>query len=428
MDAPPEKRAGYVRAVYLIDSYLPLADAAAILAGEQSTGTFVQVPGETPELRRRHGAVVRRILNEEASSRNALPGALRLGSSELRSGVVEIDFPLENFGVSLPNLMATVMGNLFELRELAGVRLLDLQLPEDFTTRYPGPQFGPKGTRQLIGRPDGPILGTIVKPSVGLSPEDLASLVRQLIDAGLDFVKDDELLGNPPYLPLAQRVDVVMREVERGADRHGRKLMYAFNISDDIGNLVRNHDLVAAAGGTCVMVCINTVGLAGVAYLREHSELPIHGHRAMIGALTRCPNLGVDFVAYQKLARLAGVDQLHVGGLSSKFFQGDEEVVRSVKATLEPLLGGYAVVPVLSSGQSPMTVPITYTTFQTTELMMLAGGGILAHPLGIEAGVTAMRQAWDATLCGESLVERAKSCDELASALSVFGSRLDTGN
>jgi ribulose-bisphosphate carboxylase large chain len=150
------------------------------------------------------------------------------------------------------------------------------------------------------------MIGTIVKPSIGLPLEELGQLVRELAEAGIDFIKDDELIANPPYSPLRERVAVVMDEINRAADRTGKKVMYAFNITDDIDRLGANYDLVRAAGGTCVMVCVNLIGLAGVAYLRERSALPIHGHRAMIGALMRHPELGIDFVAFQKLARLAG--------------------------------------------------------------------------------------------------------------------------
>jgi ribulose-bisphosphate carboxylase large chain len=147
-----------VVATYLIESFYPLQDAAQILAGEQSSGTFVAVPGETRELRERHAARV--IAVDELPPRPApsLPGAARPTEhrgAAVNVGHVRIAFPVDNFGPSLPGLIPAVLGNLFELRELAGVRLLDLDLPEVFARRYPGPQFGVAGTRRLLDAPSG---------------------------------------------------------------------------------------------------------------------------------------------------------------------------------------------------------------------------------------------------------------------------------
>ncbi|WP_217428165.1 RuBisCO large subunit C-terminal-like domain-containing protein [Microlunatus speluncae] len=411
-----------VRAIYEIETALPLEQVADVMAGEQSSGTFVAVARETAELKRRHRAVVASVEELPPSGRPPLPGAAG-DWSRARRARVAIDFPLHNFGPSLPNLLAAVAGNLFELREVGALRLQDLELPYAFADAYPGPAFGVDGTRKLLDRPDGPMIGTIVKPSVGLPAEQLAALVTELADSGIDFIKDDELQGNPPHLPLAERVRVVTEALQRSADRTGRLPLYAFNITDDISRLAANHDLVRDAGGRCVMVCVTTIGLSGLHYLREHSELPIHGHRAMFGALSRSPQLGLDFVAFQKLARLAGADHLHTNGISNKFYESDDQVLASIAAVRAPLFGGYQTLPVLSSGQSPGLAPATYGLVGTADVLVLAGGGIHGHPTGPAAGVRAMRSAWDAALAGEELDQRARTDPDLAVALETFGRR-----
>ncbi|HEY8456790.1 MAG TPA: RuBisCO large subunit C-terminal-like domain-containing protein [Actinopolymorphaceae bacterium] len=419
-----------VVATYLIESFLPLEAAAEVLANEQSTGTFVQLPGETAEIRERFRATVCEVEPLPASGRSPLPGAKRpAGAPEIpHRGRVRIAFPADNFGPSLPNLLAAVAGNLFELAELAAVRLVDLELPSSFAQRYPGPQFGVTGTRRLVDKPDGVLIGTIIKPSIGLPIPELCALVRELGLAGIDFIKDDELAGNPPYAPLHERVTAVMATLDEVADTTGRKPMYAFNITDDIDRMLANHDHVVAAGGTCVMVCVNLVGLAGLAYLRKYASVPVHGHRAMFGAYARDPLLGIDFRAFQKLARLAGVDHLHTNGIGNKFYESDEEVLASIRAVREPVFADegvdserYDVLPVLSSGQVPALAPRTYEVTQTTDLLVLAGGGIHAHPDGPAAGVEAMREAWSAATEGVELVERARRNDTLRRALEVFG-------
>ncbi len=141
------------------------------------------------------------------------------------------------------------------------MRLLDLRVPEAFARACPGPAFGVAGTRRLAGVMQGPLVGTIIKPSVGLSPEATADLARQLCQSGIDFIKDDELQANGPHCPLARRVAAVMAVINERAQRIGKKVMYAFNITDDLDDMLRHHDTVVAAGGTCVMVSVNAVGL-----------------------------------------------------------------------------------------------------------------------------------------------------------------------
>jgi ribulose-bisphosphate carboxylase large chain len=409
-------------AEYLVETPKSLAAAAESMAGEQSTGTFTRVPGETDDLRQRYAAHVESIDELEPGKAPSLPGAaVPPGQTSFQRGRVRISFPFESMGANLPVIMSTVAGNLFELRYLSGLRLLDLEFPESLAAEFPGPQFGIAGTRQLTGVHGRPIIGTIVKPSIGLTPAQTADLVRTLGEAGIDFVKDDELMANPPHSPLTERVKAVMHVVNELADKTGRKVMVAFNISDQLDRMLAHHDTVVAAGGTCVMVSLNSVGLAAVDYLRRRASLPIHGHRNGWGMLTRHPALGMEFTAYQKLWRLAGVDQLHVNGLKNKFCESDESVVRSINACLEPMWGGYTMLPVVSSGQWGGQAPETYRQTQTLDLMYLAGGGILAHPGGAAAGVAALQQAWQAAANGVSLEEFARSHVELQQSLEFYG-------
>jgi ribulose-bisphosphate carboxylase large chain len=412
-----------VTAVYLVETPYSLERAAATIAGEQSTGTFTSVPGETDELKELYGARVERIEPLEEVDTPSLPGAKTPAQHDglYRRGKVTVSFPLHNFGPSIPNLLSAVAGNLYELQELSGLRLLDLELPEAFISRYPGPKFGIAGTRKLTGVYDRPILGTIVKPSIGLTTEQLSGLVDKLARAGMDFIKDDELNANPPFAPLEQKVKAVMEVIERAADATGRKLMYGFNITGDFDELRRNHDLVVKAGGTCVMVSILSVGLAGLAALNSYSEVPIHGHRNQWGMLTRSPFLGIEFTAYQKLCRLAGADHLHVNGLNSKFYESNESVTRSIQACTTPILGGYETMPVVSSMQWAGTAHATYSAAGSVDVMHLAGGGMLAHPDGPAAGFESMKLGWEAAVRGIPLEAYAAQHPALQRAIEKYG-------
>ncbi len=414
-------------ATYLIETALPVEQTAEIIAGEQSSGTFLPVPGETEELKARARAKVLDISLREVVDKPSLPGARVLKDNSQRPkwqrAQIRIAFPLDNIGCNLPTLLATVCGNLYELAEHSGCKLLDLELPQAFAERYPGPQFGVEGTRQLTGVRERPIIGTIIKPSVGLSPAQTAELVRELGEAGIDFVKDDELMADPPHSPLAKRVACVMAEINRLADRTGRKIMYAFNISDEVDAMKRHHDCVVKHGGTCVMVSLNHVGFAGVSALRSYCQLPIHGHRNGWGMFTRHPLLGIEFAVYQKLWRAVGVDHLHVNGLKNKFWEPDESVVRSIAALQQPLWGGYHAMPVVSSGQWGGQAPDTLRLTKTQDLIYVAGGGIMAHPGGPAAGLRGIQQAWEAAASGIPLEQYAVDHAELRQTLDKFGAR-----
>ena len=269
-----------------------------------------------------------------------------------------------------------------------------------------------------------PFIGTIIKPSVGLDPEATAAMVGRLAAGGIDFIKDDELQADGPHCPFAERVAAVMRVINEHADRSGKKVMFAFNLTGEVDEMRRRHDLVMEAGGTCVMASIHSVGLPGLIALRRHAQLPIHAHRNGWGLYSRSPHIGVSYIAWQKLWRLAGADHMHVNGLRNKFCEPDDSVIASAKACLTPMFKGEGrgceAMPVFSSGQWPGLAFDTYGQFGSTDLIHTAGGGVMAHPGGIEAGVESFRQAWQGALDGRTLEETAAEHAELRQAVEKF--------
>jgi ribulose-bisphosphate carboxylase large chain len=514
MRAPVER----IQATYLIETPLAVEQAAASLAGEQSSGTFVAVPGETKELKQRFAARVEKIAPLEAVSTPSLPGA-KSPTGRFQRAEVVVSWSLENMGYNLPTLVSTIQGNLYELRQFTGLKLMDLELPPSFAQHFRGPQFGVAGTRRLIfntqisdvpltpslspskgervaDRPgDGhtyapstddadrlklalqrPLIGTIIKPSIGLSPKQTAELVKNLCEAGIDFIKDDELMANPPHSPFDERVDAIMRVINAHADRTGKKVMYAFNVSDELDAMQRHYEKVVTSGGTCAMISLNSVGLSGTKQICDIGALAIHGHRNGWGMLNRHPLLGIEFPAYQKLWRLAGVDQLHVNGIANKFWESDDSVVRSMQACAKPLWPGAPsprrtqagrglgrgdcdfasatsvdqpfagaenktsspqpspplgeereksanapILPVVSSGQWGGQACETYRRTKTVDLLYMAGGGIMAHPDGPAAGVRSLQKWWEAAVEGLTLEQAAAKYPELKKSVEKFG-------
>lgn len=416
-----------VTATYEIETAFPLDQAAATMAGEQSTGTFVRVPGETDELREAHAARVEQFTDLGQVERPSLPGAgtPKHWDGKRRRAMVALSWPIANFGLSLPNLLATINGNLSELKAFSGLRLIDVTLPPDFLTRYQGPQFGVAGTRELAGVHDRPIIGTIIKPSVGLSPRATADQVRVLVEAGVDFIKDDELQADGPHCPFDDRIAAVMRVINDHADRTGKKVMFAANLTGEIDEMLARHDHVLANGGTCIMASMNSIGLPAMKVLRAHSQLPIHGHRNGWGMLGRSPAIGMSYIAFQKLWRLAGIDHTHVNGIANKFCESDESVIASARECLTPMFPpphpGCEIMPVFSSGQSAKQAAPTFAALGSVDCMFAAGGGIMAHPGGPAAGVRALQQAWEAAVAGVPVEQAANDAPELKAALGAFG-------
>jgi len=417
---------GFIRARYLIETPLEPAAVAEVMAGEQSCGTFTRVEGETDALRERARATVEAITELEAADAPSLPNALleRKGAKgPWRRAHVDIAFPVANIGANLPTLAATVSGNLYDLGEVTGLRLESLQLPADYRARFEMPRAGIAGTRRATGVESGALVGTIIKPNVGLRASETAELVGRLCAAGVDFIKDDEVCADPAHAPLAERVPAVMAVVRAHRERTGKHVMVAFNITDETDAMKRHADLVEREGGSCVMASLNWCGHSGIQTLRRHTGLALHGHRNGYGALSRHPLLGISFQAYQTLWRLAGVDHMHVHGLQGKFSQPDSEVVESARDCFTPLTEAAddRVMPAFSSGQWAGTVPATWAAVGSDDLLFMAGGGILAHPDGAAAGVASIRQAWSAARAGIALADAAREQPELARALAFFG-------
>ena len=416
-----------VTATYEIETAFPLSQAAETMAGEQSTGTFVRVPGETDELREAHAARVEELVELGEVTEPSLPGSglPRDWDGKRRRARVVLSWPTSNMGLSLPNLLATINGNLSELKAFSGLRVVDVSLPPAFLDRYQGPQFGVAGTRELAGVYGRPIIGTIIKPSVGMSPEATAAQVKMLVEAGIDFIKDDELQADGPHCPFNERISAVMRVINDHADKTGKKVMFAANLTGEIDEMLARHDHVVAEGGTCIMASMNSIGLPAMKMLRAHSQLPIHGHRNGWGMLGRSPAIGMSYIAFQKLWRLAGIDHTHVNGIDNKFCESNESVIASARECLTPMFPaphkGCEIMPVFSSGQSAKQAAPTFAALGSVDCMFAAGGGIMAHPGGPAAGVRALQQAWEAAVAGVPVEQAANDAPELKAALGAFG-------
>ncbi|MDX0677908.1 ribulose 1,5-bisphosphate carboxylase [Sinorhizobium medicae] len=411
-----------IHITYRIETPGDVEALARKIASDQSTGTFVAVPGETEELKRRAAARVVAIRHLPPADRASLPDEAG-DATRFNRADAEIAYPLEAVGTDLSALMTIAIGGVYAIKGMTGIRVVDMKLPPEFAAAHPGPQFGVAGSRRLTGVEGRPIIGTIVKPALGLLPDESAALVGDLLSSGVDFIKDDEKLMSPAYSPLSARIAAIMPKIRDHEQKTGKKVMYAFGISHtDPDEMMRNHDLVVAAGGNAAVVNINSIGMGGVAFLRKRSNLVLHAHRNGWDILTRHGGLGMEFSVWQQFWRLLGVDQFQINGIRVKYWEPDDSFVKSFKAVSTPLFSREdCPLPVVCSGQWGGQAPETFVrTGRTTDLLYLCGGGVVSHPGGAGAGVRAVRQAWEAAVAGIPLSDYAKEHPELAQSIEKF--------
>ncbi len=333
--------------------------------------------------------------------------------------LVKIAYPLILFEKSnLPQLLSSVAGNIFGMKTIKRLHLLDLNLPEKYVKSFPGPKFGIKGIRQITGVKTGPFLGSIIKPKLGLKPNDYAELAKTIFQAGFHLVKDDENLTSQRFNLFERRIQRV-NHVLRRANLLKNKL-YAFNVTAEAEIMKRRARFVQSSGGRCVMVDLLTVGFSGLQYLRKQNlNLVIHGHRAMHGVMTRDKDFSLSMMVLAKLARLAGVDSLHTGTIVGKMEGGKEAVFPVNEFLKSDWYGLKKVLPVASGGLHPRLIPQLIKVLGD-DLLINFGGGVHGHPQGVTAGCQAVVEAMEAVKKGISLRKYAKDHRNLRIALEKW--------
>lgn len=380
-------------------------DAARAIAEEETTGTWT-------------------TLSTRESYVSRLDGTVKSVVPQGDGYLAEILYPAEIFEPgNVPQYLSVVAGNLFGLGRLDAVRLMDIDLPSELIA-FKGPKFGIEGVRRLIGTKTRPHVGTIIKPKVGLTPEDTASVAYQAAIGGVDFIKDDETLTDQAFCPMEERVLAVMDRLDAAKSETGRQVLYAVNVTTRGDTIVERAEIAIEQGANTVMVDVLTAGFAAVQALAEDSSIrvPIHVHRTMHAAMTRNPRHGIAMRPIARLVRMLGGDQLHTGTVSGKMGHDPQEVVGDNQALVCSCHGLKPVFPVASGGLHPGKVAAELATLGT-DLVLQAGGGIHGHPDGTAAGARAMRQAVDAFLAGVPAEEYARDHFELERALKRWGAQ-----
>ncbi len=377
---------------------ISLKEAAGGVAAESSVGTWTELTTEQPYVKR----LAAHVFSVEGS-------------------VVKIAYPKELFEpANMPNILSSVAGNVFGLKALKNLRLLDIEFPKQLLNSFKGPAFGISGIRKLLKVPKRPLVGTIIKPKLGLETKDHAKVAYEAWFGGCDVVKDDENLSSQSFNPFEERLAQTLESRDRSQEETNERKVYMINITAETNSMVKRAQSVVDQGGEYVMVDILTCGWSALQTLRDQEfKLVIHAHRAGHAAFTKNPLHGIAMKPIATVARVIGVDQLHVGTVVGKMSETKAEVEENIEACKSEL--GYLkpVLPVASGGLHPRLVPALMETFGN-DFVIQAGGGIHGHREGTIAGAKAMRQAVDATLYRKTLEEYSNNHHELAVALKQW--------
>ncbi len=401
---------------YDFESVVAPEEAAARLCQEQSTAQWKRV-GVDEDLRERFGAKVidLQVTGVLDQPSYPLPSVERAKTYQCR---VTIAHPHGNFGPKLPNILTAALGEgAFYSPGIAAIKLIDIEFPESFLGQFEGPKFGIQGLRDMLEVYDRPIFFGVVKPNIGLSPEDFAELAFQSWLGGLDIAKDDEMLSDVAWSPLRERAEKAGKARLKAEEITGEKKIYLANITDEVDQLIHLHDIAVERGANALMVNGMTTGLSAVRMLRKHSQAPLVAHFDFIAPLTHISYFGVHAKVMTKLQRLAGFDVVIFPGFGARMKTPDDEVLQSVRECLKPWGQIKTALPVPAGSQWAASTALLYERLKTIDFGIVPGRAVFAHPMGPKGGAASLRQGWEAVAAGKSLEAYARNHIELQLAI-----------
>lgn len=400
---------------YVEPNRVNIKTAADAIAGESSIGTWTNV----------------QTMNERISRE------LKPHVYDIKKNKIRIAYPIKLFEFgNMSEILSSIAGNIFGMKIVKNLKLLGINWPNKIIERFKGPKFGITGIRKLLKVKNRPLVGTIIKPKLGLSYKQHAQVAYQAWIGGCDIVKDDENLTNQFFNPFNKRVIETLKMCKKAEKETSEVKVYMPNITAEVEEMKKRAWFVKKHGGNYMMIDVVTVGMSALQTMRKENEklnLVIHAHRAMHAALTR-GKMGISMLALAEIYRLLGVDQLHIGTVVGKMEGGEEEVkdikdeiestfVRKKGKVLEDNWGKIKpVFAVCSGGLHPGHVEKLIKILGKNIIIQM-GGGIHGHPLGTIQGARAARDAVDAAMKNISLNKYAESHPSLKMALEHFGKK-----
>ncbi len=401
----------FIIATYYIEDspgteFIDHFDQLQRLIAEGSTGTWMRTHEETPE--------VRELLAGRLVGYYEVPA-----EKGTKKAVIQIAYPTAAWDThpNFPMMLLGPAGNCFIFSK--AFRLLDVAFPPSISKRFPGPRFGIEGIRTALGVHDRPLLLHIIKPKMGMTPEQTADQCYLTAMAGVDIVKDDEMAGDACNCGFQERFLAVSKALAKAEKQTGRKTLYMVSVTDEFDRMREKARWAAAHGATGLLLTYSG-GYSSLRMLSEDPQvnLPILLHVSHMVALLP----SISFIALAKFGRLAGADMMLVPSTWLAYQVGSlEEGLRTVSALQQKLENIRPAWPIPGGGLHPGLVSHVVREYGP-DLILAAGGGLLGHPQGPAAGVKAFRQSIDAVMAGVEVEEWAKEHPELRAALDTWGS------
>jgi len=348
--------------------------------------------------------------HRERAFRNHLARLVGTGEDSDGHPLARVAFPHFDLEGDLSSLLTLIFGKY----SMAGaIKVVDIELPQDFGVK---PKVGMSGLRALTGVHDRPFVMAIFKPALGLSPTEHGEVLQQVGLAGLDLIKDDEIMADLPTAPMAERLEAGIEALDIIEDKTGRRPLYAVNLTGGGSPVVSRARELEDSGANALLLNGLAYGWHTVEQVRRAVELPIFLHPAMAGALCGSPDYGFSYRAMLgTLAAHSGVDAVlypaHYGSLP---FDPQEE------ASIRDILRGRDVAPVPSAGIHPGVVPRALADYGN-DVVLNAGTGIMDHPDGPAAGVRAFFEALELHAAGGAFDPEALPMGPLRTALETWG-------
>ena len=372
-------------ATYFLESKTTLETAAWELAIGQSVGNpNVRNEWETDDLFIKYSC---KVLHKKEELQD-------------KSGIVKIAFPIINTdwkedGIS--HLLCQLMGGQMDIDNIVKCHLLKLDFPDEIVeTYFKKPKQGIEGIRKYTNSFNKPLLGGIVKPKTGISPQVLLEMVKQMVEGGVNFIKEDEILSNPSFCTIKDRVPLIMKYLKDREEQGFDRVVYAVCINADSPYLLDRVKQVYELGGNGIHVNF-WCGMGSYLSIRKLTEtfdreFFIHFQKSGDKILTSVTHdYHIDWKVICQLAGLSGVDFIHAG-MWGGYMSDDEEELKQVLAILHK----HGVMPALSCGMHPGIVNAVQKRMGI-DFMANCGGSIHGHPKGTLGGARAMKQAIDKT-------------------------------
>jgi len=374
--------------IYYIKTQADLVETAKKIAEEETTGRWIG--GGTPT-------------QTYSSARADVCRIDKYGDGE---GVIHVRSPLGNLDAGSDLFyqiaMLSVGGPILEFVYYQNVAFLDFQLPESALAMFPGPKFGIRGTREFIGLDEHkPVMGTIVKPCCGLTPEEVAEKCYQAALGGAVLIKDDEKMMGPQYCPFEKKVRLVSEALRKAEAQTGMKVIYAPHLTarpDRIKDMAMKAIEYGATGVMFNAVLANNLGTVEILAEDPEINVPVYVHSGGRSALSTGPRR-IDDVVTAKLTRLCGGDYFQIGVMGQRNVHvaslDPGLLLRLNEVFKEPIAGIRDTVPVTAGGLGAANVGKNIAAFGY-DIAPLAGSNVLDHPMGPKAGAIAMNQAVEA--------------------------------